>query len=145
MPYSEALAARIRSFLEGQEGLVEKKMFGGIGWTIRGNMACGAHKDGRLMIRCGREDFPGFIAEAGADAMKRGATPMTGWVLVDPEGLVEDTALHHWLARGRDYAAGLPAKVKKPISDVQRKVLHESAQHYVDNARRYSRSLVPQL
>ena len=33
MPYDPALADRIRDLLTGTPLLVEKKMFGGIGWT----------------------------------------------------------------------------------------------------------------
>ena len=41
MAYDEGLAQRVREMLAGHPFLDEKKMFGGIGFLIQGNMACG--------------------------------------------------------------------------------------------------------
>ena len=112
MPYDTALADRIRDLLTDTPGLVEKKMFGGIGWTINGHMACGAHNDARLIIRCSKEAFPGLLEEPGAGGMMRGGKAMAGWNLVDNEAVIVDEALELWVGRGRDYAAGLPPKQK---------------------------------
>jgi TfoX/Sxy family transcriptional regulator of competence genes len=54
MAYSEGLAQRIRKVLAGQEGLSERKMFGGIAFMLRGNMCCGILKD-ELILRLGPE------------------------------------------------------------------------------------------
>ena len=45
MAYDEELAERIRRALAGRQGVSEKKMFGGIAFMLRGNMACGIVKD----------------------------------------------------------------------------------------------------
>ncbi len=112
MAYDPALADRIRDLLADTPGLVEKKMFGGIGWTIGGHMACGAHNDGQLMIRCGPDDFQAFMEADGADAMRRGGKPMSGWILVQNQAVLDDSALSLWVGRGRDHASGLPPKKK---------------------------------
>ena len=65
------------------------------------------------MIRCSKADFAPFIAEDGARAMTRGTTPMTGWVLVESEAVLDDAELERWVRRGRDYAASLPPKQRK--------------------------------
>ena len=44
MAYDEDLAQRLRTHLAGVPGLTEKKMFGGVGFMVNGNMACGVHK-----------------------------------------------------------------------------------------------------
>ena len=44
MPYNLKLAERIRSELNGIP-VVEKKMFGGVGFMLNGNLACGVNKD----------------------------------------------------------------------------------------------------
>ena len=113
MPYDPVLAERIRTFLDGTPHLTEKKMFGGIGWMIGGNMAAGAHSDGKLMIRCAKEDFVDYIGEDGADGLHRGKTVMSGWVLVEADRVADDAGLERWVGRGRDYAASLPIKKKK--------------------------------
>jgi len=52
MAYDKSLADRVRKALGRQPSLTEKELFGGIGFMIRGNMACGVH--GRdLMVRLG--------------------------------------------------------------------------------------------
>jgi hypothetical protein len=110
VPYDEALVERVRDVLMSAPGLVEKKMFGGIGWTLFGHMAAGAHSDGRLMIRCSRGDFPALLAEPGASGLMRGGKPLTGWVLVDADAVEDDAALALWVGRGRTYASSLPPK-----------------------------------
>ncbi len=45
MGYDEHLASRMRSMLKGRNGLEEKKLFGGVGFLLNGNMACGVHQD----------------------------------------------------------------------------------------------------
>lgn len=110
MPYSPELAARIRARMAGTPSLEERKMFGGIGWSIGGHIATGAHSDGRLMVRCSAADFPGFITEPGAAGMVHGGRIATGWVLIDATQVAEDAELHRWVDRGRAYAGSLPPK-----------------------------------
>ena len=50
MAYNLKLAERIRSQLEGLP-FVEKKMFGGTGYLLQGNMACGVLDDGLIVPR----------------------------------------------------------------------------------------------
>ena len=56
MPYDEGLAQRIEELFDQLElGAYDgKRMFGGVGYMLRGNMACGVHKD-RLIVRVGPE------------------------------------------------------------------------------------------
>jgi TfoX/Sxy family transcriptional regulator of competence genes len=110
MAYDSQLAERVRSELAGITGLNEKKMFGGIGWTINGNMAAGAHNDGRLMIRCSKDDFGQLLAEPGAEGMKKGSRNLTGWLLIDGSTVSDDDSLALWVGRGRAYAESLPRK-----------------------------------
>jgi hypothetical protein len=44
MPYSESLAERIRQTLGRRKGIEEKKMFGGVGFLLNGNMLVGVCK-----------------------------------------------------------------------------------------------------
>jgi len=45
MPYSQDLADRIESRLGRRKGATQKKMFGGVGFLIHGNMCCGVYQD----------------------------------------------------------------------------------------------------
>jgi hypothetical protein len=57
----DMLAQRIRPLLAGHPDLVEKWMFGGIGFLVQGNMACGVHK-GELIVRVGTERYAESLA-----------------------------------------------------------------------------------
>ena len=56
MPYNEELSRRVSEMLSGLSGLTEKKMFGGVGFLLHGNMACGVNKD-NLIVRVGRDAY----------------------------------------------------------------------------------------
>jgi len=42
MPYDELLSSRIRAALGPLSGLIEKKMFGGVGFMVNGNPSAGS-------------------------------------------------------------------------------------------------------
>ncbi len=110
MPYSEALADRIRSALADTPGLTERKMFGGVGWMINGNMAVGAHSNGGMIVRCALDDTADYCEEDGCNPMVQGGRPMRGWLVIDAGTLADAAAFQRWLACGRDFAQGLPPK-----------------------------------
>lgn len=110
MPFDPGLAERVRRMLDDVPDVRELKLFGGVGWTIGGNMATGAHSDGRLVVRCSRDDFEAYLAEPGADGMKRNGRNLAGWLLVENDVLDDDAALARWVGRGRAYAEFLPKK-----------------------------------
>ena len=109
MAYDEQLAERVRALLSDAPDYDEKKMFGGIGFLIRGNMACGVKGDG-LMLRVGKEAYEATLQEPDVSIFGKPERPMTGWVLVRPEGLAEDEDLAGWVERGREQAMALPPK-----------------------------------
>ena len=56
MAYNEELAERMRVILKSRPNIVEKKMFGGIGFLVNGNMACGVNKQD-LILRLSEDNF----------------------------------------------------------------------------------------
>lgn len=109
MAYDEGLAQRIRDSLQGTPGLVEKKMFGGIGYMLHGNMACGVNKD-TLIVRVGPDRYREALSRPYTRVFDMTGRPMTGWVVVAPEGIKEDDELEQWIQQGVDFALALPAK-----------------------------------
>ncbi len=109
MAYDEGLAQRIREVLGEQPGLVEKKMFGGIGFMVHGNMACGVHKDA-LIVRVGPERYEEALARPHTRPFDITGRPMKGWVMVTSDGYESDDALKGWVQQGVDFALSLPAK-----------------------------------
>ncbi|HEX6030443.1 MAG TPA: TfoX/Sxy family protein, partial [Tepidiformaceae bacterium] len=51
MAYDEELANRIRGVVQGEPGMSEKRMFGGLAFLINGNMAVSASSQGGLLLR----------------------------------------------------------------------------------------------
>ena len=109
MAYDEQLAERVRRLLAQHDGLVEKRMFGGLSFILRGNMCCGVVRDD-LVIRVGREEYGTLLAEPHARPMDFTGRPLRGFVYVGPDGYRSDGALEKWLERGVDFAMSLPPK-----------------------------------
>jgi TfoX/Sxy family transcriptional regulator of competence genes len=111
MAYDKKLAARMQKVLSdlNPPALTEKKMFGGVGYLVQGNMACGVHKD-ELIVRVGADGFMDALNRPGARPFDITGKPMNGWVMVKPSGLETDQALREWIQLGLDFASSLPAK-----------------------------------
>lgn len=109
MAYDENLGLRIREILANVLGLEEKKMFGGIGFLVHGNMACGVHKDS-LIVRVGSENYQTALDKEHARVFDMTGRPMTGWVMVAAPGFVTDKDLIAWVQQGLEYALSLPPK-----------------------------------
>jgi hypothetical protein len=109
MAFDEGLAQRIREEIGELPGMVEKKMFGGIGFILQGNMACGVHKDS-LIVRLGLDDYEKALKKEHTRVFDMTGRAMRGWLLVDPPGVEDDDNLSAWLKVGVDFAASLPPK-----------------------------------
>ncbi|MDD9893276.1 MAG: TfoX/Sxy family protein [Gammaproteobacteria bacterium] len=109
MPYNEELAARVAKNMTEVPGMVEKKMFGGIGYMIDGNMSIGTHRDA-LMVRVGLEAYEDCLAQPGARVMDFTGRVMKGWVTV-PVGYAEtDEQVQYWIRRSLEFVTTLPPK-----------------------------------
>ena len=109
MAYDEGLDQRIREVMAELPGYVEKKMFGGVGYMLQGNMACGVNKDD-LIIRVGPNNYTEALEQPHTRQFDLTGRPMKGWVVVIPEGCASDSDLQEWIAKGVSYALSLPAK-----------------------------------
>ncbi|HUG33499.1 MAG TPA: TfoX/Sxy family protein [Anaerolineales bacterium] len=108
MAYNEKLAERIRSELKGMP-FVEKKMFGGVGFLVHGNMACGVHKNG-MIVRVDPEKHAALLKKPHARPFDITGRPMKGWLVVDPDGYKTAKQLSAWVKEGVEFALTLPAK-----------------------------------
>jgi len=109
MAYDEAVAGRIRNALAGATDVVEKKMFGGIAFMVRGNMCCGVIGD-RLMLRVGPDGYEAALSRSHARPMDFTGRPMKGMVYVEPAGFASDGDLKTWIERAMEFTLSLPAK-----------------------------------
>ena len=109
MASSEALAERIRQGLARRKGIEEKKMFGGVGFLLNGNMLVGVWKDS-LIVRLGPEEGEEALKEPHVSEFNITGRAMKGWVLVAPEGVEADDELSGWIQRAAKFVGKLPAK-----------------------------------
>jgi TfoX/Sxy family transcriptional regulator of competence genes len=110
MAYDEDLANRIRELIAVEEGLTEKKMFGGLAFMIGGNMAVGVSGQGGLMVRVDPAETGELVAKPHARPFEMRGREMQGWLRVDAEGVRIKRQLEPWVRRGVAYARSLPPK-----------------------------------
>ena len=109
MAYDEGLADRVRELISARAEVTELKMFGGVGFTISGNMAVGVIGDD-LIVRLDPVDGEQALTEDGVREFDFTGRPMKGWIFVDAERTSDDDRLGEWVEAGADYATSLPAK-----------------------------------
>jgi TfoX/Sxy family transcriptional regulator of competence genes len=109
MAHDECAAQRLAAALGPLPGLTEKRMFGGISYLLRGNLACGVLGE-ELIVRVGPAQHAAALAQPGARVFDFSGRPMTGWVTVAPAGYASDDELARWVKLAIDFASSLPAK-----------------------------------
>jgi TfoX/Sxy family transcriptional regulator of competence genes len=110
MAYEEKLAERVRVTLAGEDGVAEKKMFGGLAFLLNGNMAVAASGRGGLLVRVDPADNEALTSLPHVELMQMRGRTMAGWIAVGPEALRSKRELSGWVRRGVDYAKRLPSK-----------------------------------
>ena len=109
MAFDEALAGRIRRRLARRKNVEERKMFGGIGFLLNGNLVVGVWKDS-LIVRLGPDEGDEALKEPHVREFDITGRAMKGWVLVEPEGVEGDDQLAGWIQRAAKFVGALPAK-----------------------------------
>ncbi|MCE7982132.1 MAG: TfoX family protein [Caldilinea sp. CFX5] len=109
MAYNTTLATRVRSLVAGDPLMVEKKMFGGLGFILQGNMACGIHGQD-LVVRLSPTDAATALDRPGARIFDITGRPMKGWLLVAGDACTDDTVLQEWVEQSVAFARTLPPK-----------------------------------
>jgi hypothetical protein len=107
--YDEQLADRVLTALAGRDGITERKMFGGVGFMLNGNMCCGVHGPD-LIVRLGPEDGDRALDEPHARPFDLTGRPMTGWVFVGVDATRSEEGLEGWVDRAVNYVSALPPK-----------------------------------
>jgi TfoX/Sxy family transcriptional regulator of competence genes len=108
--YDEDLANRVRELMAVEEGVAEKRMFGGLAFLIAGNMSVSVSGQGGLLLRCDPQETGSLLGKPHAAAFEMRGRAMDGWLRVDPKGLRTKRQLQRWVERGVSYARSLPPK-----------------------------------
>lgn len=109
MAYSESLVRRIRHLLASRRGITEKKMFGGIGFLLNGNLCVGIWRTS-LIVRLGPEQAAAALEEPNVVEFDITGRPMKGWIMVEPDGLETDEQLSGWIQRAVEFVGELRKK-----------------------------------
>ncbi len=109
MPCDEGLAKRIQSTVARRKRIVEKKMFGGVGFLLNGNMCVGVWKDS-LIVRINPDDYHDALSEPHVVEFDITGRPMKGWVMVRPDGIADDDQLKDWIQRAVKFVGKMGAK-----------------------------------
>jgi len=109
MPYNEAAAERVREMLRRRRGFTEKKMFGGVGFLLHGNMCIGIWKE-FLILRLGIGRYEDALNAPLTREFDITGRAMRGWVMVEPEGFADDAELKDWIESAIRFVRTLPKK-----------------------------------
>ena len=109
MAYAENDGDRVRNALGDRDDVVEKKMFGGLCFMVRGHMAVGLTA-AELMVRVGPDAWEDALAQPHAREMDFTGKSLNGFVYVDPAGWASTADLARWVARAVGFVESLPAK-----------------------------------
>jgi TfoX/Sxy family transcriptional regulator of competence genes len=108
--YDEKLATRLRDLLTNEEGLTEKRMFGGVAFLINGNMSVSASGQGGLLLRVDPDATDALLSNPHAQPFEMRGRAMQGWLRIAPEGVRTKRELEKWVRHGVAYARSLPSK-----------------------------------
>jgi hypothetical protein len=108
--YDDGLADRVREAVADEPGLTEKRMFGGLAFLVRGNMAVAASGQGGLMVRIDPADAETLTQEQSVHRMEMRGRELDGWLRVGDEAVARDEDLQRWVDIGVLYARSLPPK-----------------------------------
>jgi hypothetical protein len=90
--------------------LTEKKMFGGLAFLIRGNMAIAASSEGGDMVGVAPAQSDALVATTKATLVNMRGRDMRGWLRISSDDLCTDDQLARWVEIGTGYARSLPPK-----------------------------------
>jgi len=110
MAYDEGLALRIRELLEGEPGVTERKMFGGLAFLLGGHLAIAASGQGGALVRVDPEQTDRLVETTPATIAIMRGRPMPGWLRVESSDLRTKRQLAKWVKLSSTFVASLPRK-----------------------------------
>jgi TfoX/Sxy family transcriptional regulator of competence genes len=109
MAFDESLAGGVRDVLAHRRDIEEKKMFGGLGFLLNGNMLVGVWRDS-LIARIGPDLYEDALQEPNVTEFDITGRSMKGWIMIQPEGLAEEDQIKRWVEQAIQFVQSLPPK-----------------------------------
>jgi TfoX/Sxy family transcriptional regulator of competence genes len=108
MAYNPEIEKRINEVVKDWPGITLKKMFGGIGFLLNGNMLTGVYKES-LILRLNETDFEEIKNVRGFHFFDITGKAMKGWAMLDTAEMRKEDYLF-WIEKARRFVLTLPAK-----------------------------------
>jgi TfoX/Sxy family transcriptional regulator of competence genes len=109
MVFNEDSAQRARKSVARRKGFEEKKMFGGVGFLLNGNICVGVWKE-FLILRLGLDAYEEALSDPYAREFDITGRAMKGWVMVEPDGFSDDRDLKDWVQQAIRFVRTLDPK-----------------------------------
>jgi len=110
-PVNTDLVDRVRAALTGVPRVKEKKMFGSVGFMVRGNL-CVTARPSRIMCRIDPAAHSAAIKRKGCQTVVMKGRPYQGYVYVDVAALSTRKALLYWVTQALEFNRTLPQAAK---------------------------------
>jgi TfoX/Sxy family transcriptional regulator of competence genes len=110
--YNAKLEEKIDAAAKRWQNMEKKKMFGGVCYLLKGNMAFGIYKDS-LIVRMDRDSAEKSLQGRNVRPFDITGRPMAGWVMVQETGWKSAVGLAKWIEAGKQFALSLPKKKTK--------------------------------
>ena len=109
MPYNPALDEKLQRLTAQWPHIERKKMFGGTGYLLNGNMVTGVYKD-LLVLRVGGDQEAELLAHPWCRPMDVTGKPMKGWLFAEAEGWDNEQRLGELVAQAKSFVDTMPPK-----------------------------------
>lgn len=108
------LAQRIRALLADIPDIGEIRMFGGLCFTLNGNMMCADSHTGQLLLRLSPADHEAALRRPGVSPMVMRGKAMAGYLYVSPAQYEHEPELERWIRMALAHVSTLPPKKRNP-------------------------------
>ena len=109
MAYNTDLEYRIDKLASPFTELDKRKMFGGVGYMLNGNMCCAIHKE-YLVVRTSIQKAGELLKDETIEPFNITGKAMKGWLMISSDYVETDEKLSSMLKLGIDFAENLPPK-----------------------------------
>lgn len=103
------LVERLRSILAHHRHIEARRMFGGVCFTLNGNICVGVHNK-NLILRVGEARAEELLTRESVKPMDLTGKVMKRWATILPEGIQTDAQLSGYAQLAIDFVETLPSK-----------------------------------
>ena len=107
----EHLVDRVRAALSGVRQVKEKRMFGSVGFMVRGHL-CVTARPTRIMCRIDPATHLAAIKRKGCQTVVMKGRRYQGYVYVEAGAVATEKALAYWVSRALEFNRMLPKATK---------------------------------